>query len=62
MAIGTVLIYAIGAPWLAITLHVSASTAFQLGVQPFLLGDALKLLIATGLLPGAWWLVGRSRH
>jgi hypothetical protein len=31
-------------------------------VQPFLLGDAIKLVLATGLLPGAWWLVGRGRR
>jgi biotin transport system substrate-specific component len=62
MLAGTVLIYLIGATWLALDLHVTAGTAFSLGVQPFLVGDAIKLVLATGLLPGAWWLVGRGRR
>ena len=62
MLAGTVLIYLIGASWLALDLHLTAGTAFSLGVQPFLLGDAIKLVLATGLLPGAWWLVGRGRR
>ncbi len=59
MLLGTAVIYIIGAGWLAADLHVGAATAFDLGVRPFLLGDAIKLLLAAGLLPGAWWLVGR---
>ncbi|HEY8675361.1 MAG TPA: biotin transporter BioY [Candidatus Dormibacteraeota bacterium] len=61
MLAGTVAIYLVGAAWLALDLHLSATTAFNLGVRPFLLGDAIKLLLATGLLPGAWWLAGRGR-
>jgi biotin transport system substrate-specific component len=61
MVVGTALIYLIGATWLAINVHVGAGTAFDLGVRPFLLGDSLKLLVAAGLLPSAWWLVGRTR-
>jgi hypothetical protein len=29
-------------------------------VTPFLAGDALKILLAAGVLPGAWALVGRA--
>jgi hypothetical protein len=29
-------------------------------VTSFLAGDALKILLAAGLLPGAWALVGRD--
>jgi biotin transport system substrate-specific component len=61
MLIGTVLIYAFGLIWLALSLHVSLAKSFTLGAQPFLIGDAIKIVIATGLLPGAWWLVGRNR-
>jgi biotin transport system substrate-specific component len=61
MVVGTALIYLIGATWLAINVHVGAGTAFDLGVRPFLLGDSLKLLVAAGLLPSAWSLVGRTR-
>lgn len=60
MLAGTALIYLIGATWLALDIHVTAATAFNLGVRPFLWGDAIKLILATGLLPGAWWLVGRG--
>ena len=35
-------------------------TAISLGVTPFLLGDAIKLALAAGLFPIAWWVVGRS--
>lgn len=60
MLVGTAAIYLVGASWLAVDLHVTATTAFNLGVRPFLLGDAIKLVLATGLLPGAWWLAGRG--
>lgn len=62
MIAGTIAIYLVGATWLAVDLHLSPATAFTLGVRPFLLGDAIKLLLATGLLPAAWWLVGRGRR
>ena len=29
------------------------------GLTPFLIGDAIKLLLAAGLFPVAWWVVGR---
>lgn len=61
MVVGTVLVYAVGMPYLAHSVHVSESEAFRLGVRPFLLGDALKVLLAAGLLPGAWRLVSRTR-
>lgn len=60
MAVGTLLIYAVGVPWLAASLNVSAATALDDGVRPFLAGDALKIVVAAGLLPGCWALVGRA--
>lgn len=59
MAAGNLVIYAIGVTYLAVSLHVSARTAVSLGLTPFLLGDALKIALASGLLPGAWRLFGR---
>lgn len=59
MLVGTVLIYLVGAVWLAASLHLDAPRAFALGVRPFLIGDALKVALAAGVLPSAWWLVGR---
>ena len=59
MLIGEVVIYAIGVPWLAVAAHFSPQVAIDKGLLPFVLGDALKLAIAAGLFPFAWWLVGR---
>jgi biotin transport system substrate-specific component len=54
MVLGNVVIYAIGAIWLAAAIDVSLSKAISLGVTPFLLGDALKVALAAGLFPLAW--------
>jgi biotin transporter BioY len=59
MGLGTLLIYAVGVPYLAASLDVSAVRAFELGLRPFLIGDALKVLLAAGLLPAAWTLTRR---
>jgi len=59
MVLGNVVIYAIGATWLAAALGVSVTRALELGVQPFLLGDALKVALAAGLFPLAWRAVDR---
>lgn len=55
---GNLLIYLLGATWLAVDLHLSAGQAVALGVSPFLLGDGIKALIAMGLLPSAWRIAG----
>jgi len=59
MALGTLLIYAIGVPVLAFTLHLDAWTAIYSGAVVFLPWDALKAAVAAGLIPLAWWLIGR---
>ncbi|HLG64063.1 MAG TPA: biotin transporter BioY [Ktedonosporobacter sp.] len=51
---GSLIIYAIGVPWLAVTLHLSPSAAILQGMVPFIPGDLFKLLIAAALLPTAW--------
>lgn len=60
MALGNATIYLFGVPWLAATVHVGLAKAVALGVVPFLIGDAVKALLAAGLLPGAWRLVRRG--
>jgi biotin transport system substrate-specific component len=60
-SIGSLVIYAFGVPWLAVSLGVDLWTAIQFGVVPFLIGDALKALLAAGLLPGTWKLLGEKR-
>ena len=51
--VGTLVIYACGVAWLSIVLG-SFSKAVALGLLPFLAGDAVKLLAASLVLPGAW--------
>jgi biotin transport system substrate-specific component len=58
MILGEVVIYAIGVPWLALAGHISPG-AIDKGLTPFVIGDAIKLAIAAGIFPFAWWLVGR---
>ncbi|HVA86157.1 MAG TPA: biotin transporter BioY [Candidatus Saccharimonadales bacterium] len=57
MAIGNVLIYVVGIPWLMAAAHLGLADALQAGLRPFLVGDAIKLLLAGGLFPVAWWVV-----
>ena len=61
MAAGNLVIYACGVPYLALSAHLPASAALHYGLTVFLLGDALKILLAAGLLPSAWKLAGRRR-
>ncbi|WP_329387661.1 biotin transporter BioY [Streptomyces sp. NBC_01716] len=60
MVLGSVIIYAVGVPYLAVAADLSPSAAVAGGLTPFLLGDALKAALAMGLLPAAWKLVGRG--
>ncbi|MGH3387857.1 MAG: biotin transporter BioY [Actinomadura sp.] len=59
MTLGTLAIYAVGVPYLMAALHLDLSTALDMGLVPFLAGDALKILLAAGLLPVTWRLLGR---
>ncbi len=57
MLLGSVVIFALGAAWLAHFPHIS--NAFVQGVLPFLPGDAVKALLAAGLLPLGWKWIGK---
>jgi biotin transport system substrate-specific component len=61
MLTGTAIIYLCGATWLAHNLDISAANAVELGVAPFLIGDAVKLIAAGLLVPSAWRLLGHRR-
>src|SRR5699024_10012864 len=50
-ALGTLVLYLCGGAWLAVSLGLDLRQTFLLGVAPFLLGDALKALALTVLLP-----------
>jgi biotin transport system substrate-specific component len=62
MVLGNLVIYAFGATWLAHALGVGAQQAWDLGVKDFLVGDAIKILLAAGLLPAVWKLVDAVRR
>ena len=59
MVLASASIYLVGASWLAFSTGMSAAQTMAAGVVPFLLGDALKVLLAAGLLPSAWRLLNR---
>ncbi|WIM96338.1 biotin transporter BioY [Actinoplanes oblitus] len=61
MLIGNLLIYLCGVPWLALATTLDVPEAVSQGLFPYLLGDALKMTLAIGLLPGAWLLLDRKR-
>lgn len=54
--VGTFIIYLFGVAWLGIVLG-SFTQALTLGVIPFLIGDAIKLILAALALPAAWKLI-----
>lgn len=54
MLAGTAVIYLFGVAWLGHVLDASAITALEKGMLPFVIGDALKLVVAGALLPAAW--------
>jgi biotin transport system substrate-specific component len=60
MVIGSLLIYGVGVPWLAVAaLDGDLASAFDKGMRTFLLWDGFKLLLAAVAFPAAWWFVGR---
>ncbi|WP_197677170.1 biotin transporter BioY [Friedmanniella luteola] len=61
MVLGNLAIYAVGVPGLVLITGMSLEKALLVGVVPFLVGDALKIALAAGLLPAAWKLVGQRR-
>jgi len=52
--IGTIVIYLFGAAWLAFGLKLGLGKAMALGVYPFLITDAIKMVLAGLALPAAW--------
>lgn len=63
-AAGTLATFAIGLPWLAFYLGSvgtpnDVQSVLAAGFYPFLIGGAVKAVIAAGLLPLAWWTAGR---
>jgi len=64
MLLGSAIIYTFGAAWLSIHLGVPVATgdknAISLGVAPFLVGDALKTVVAAACTSTVWAAVSRK--
>ena len=54
MVVGNVAIYASGLLWLHHALAASWANTMAWGLTPFLIGDAIKIAVAAGLLPTVW--------
>ena len=59
MAIGNVIIYVFGIPWLVASTGMTLQAAINAGLVPFVITDLIKLVLAAGAFPLAWWVVGR---
>jgi biotin transport system substrate-specific component len=57
--LGSLTIYLVGVPWLALTTGMSLGDAIRDGMVPFLAVDAIKAVAAAAVFPAAWWVVGR---
>jgi biotin transport system substrate-specific component len=61
MLIGTLIVYAIGVPLLAIVAELPPATAVEVGALVFLPSDLAKVALAALLLPLAWRVAGERR-
>ncbi len=61
LLIANALIYLPGVAWLSVLYGNSLTWAVEVGLLPFLIGDALKLGLAALLVPGLWKLIGNAR-
>lgn len=57
--LASLLVYAVGVPWLIAHLNVDIASGLSMGLWPFLVGDAIKAGAAALLLPTAWKLLER---
>jgi len=62
MAIGSAVILLAGWAWLSQLMPLAV--AFRAGVQPFIIGDIIKIVLAAAVLPSGWYLLKRraSNH
>ena len=58
MLIGTLIVYAVGVPVLAIVTGLTFADALEIGALVFLPWDLAKVLLAAWLLPVAWRVAG----
>ncbi len=61
LLIANALIYLPGVAWLSVLYGNGFAWSVEVGLTPFLIGDALKLGLAALLVPGLWKLIGDAR-
>ncbi len=61
LLIANALIYLPGVAWLSVLYGNGLAWSVEVGMTPFLIGDALKLGLAALLVPGLWKLIGDAR-
>lgn len=60
MSLGSIVILLSGWAWLARFVGITA--AWNGGVAPFIIGDAVKIVLAAAVLPSGWMLLRRSKR
>jgi biotin transport system substrate-specific component len=59
MLLGNLTVYLVGLPWLALSAGLGPGQTLTKGLLPFLVGDAVKLVLAAAALPAVWRVVDR---
>ena len=59
---GTVATFAIGLPWLAISLGLTLAQTLEFGLYPFIIGGLIKAGIAAIIIPGVWAALARQKE
>ena len=54
MVLGNAVIYVFGLAYLMFDLSIDLGAAWDIGMKNYLLGDAIKILLAAGCLPAIW--------
>ncbi len=54
MVLGNAVIYVFGLAYLMFDLGIDLGAAWEIGMKNYLLGDAIKILLAAGCLPAIW--------
>lgn len=60
MTLGSAVVYLFGVAWLSHFIPGGLTAAIVVGIVPYLPGDLLKILIASGVVPGARRIVARE--
>ena len=60
MGLGSCVILLCGWSWLALLYAPTVIAAWRLGVQPFLVGDVVKIALAAAVLPTGWAILRRT--